>query len=310
MEEFQSYSPEEIILSNLDELFARSMQVGEQTLAHLCELATEIASGFTDPTAFLASLPDHRLPIPTKIFQSTDSAVRSFGYMRSTYERALLCMELRKKILISDHSWHEMFFPSGDNESDESSENRIAYQKNSYTDIAFQCFSNVLEEARVSYVSDFQAVCEAVYNGLSEYGILPIESSDDGRLGNFARLISRFDLKICATCDVRIDGSRVTRFALLRRNLTVLDAPSNLPHHFEGSCESDEYPNAEALLEAARICGLGIERADVKRRDNGDGEALHVTFLTDGGDLPAFLLYLAMEMPSFHTIGYYSNYTV
>ena len=44
MEEFQTYSPEEIILSNLEELFYRGLHIGEQEIAHLRELAREIAA--------------------------------------------------------------------------------------------------------------------------------------------------------------------------------------------------------------------------------------------------------------------------
>lgn len=309
MEEFQSYSPEEIILSNLDELLVRSEQLSEQLLAHLRELATEIAAGFTDPTAFLAALPEHRLPLPTPD-PTRGTAAASFGSTRTTYERALLCMELGRQIPLSDGAWQEFFFPAGEDGIDGFAKNRISYQRNSYTDEAFQCFSDVLGGGRVLYVSDFQAVCENVYNGVSEYGILPIESSDDGRLSNFVRLISRFDLKISATCDVRLDKNRITRFALLSKSLRALPAPSPLSRFYECSCEGTEYPEAEDILEAARICGLTAERADLKKSEDGRGTLLHVTFLTDGGDLPAFLLYLAMEMPAFCSIGYYSNYKV
>lgn len=308
MEEFQSYSPVEIIASNLDELGCRSMEAREQLLAHLCELATEIADGFADPVAFLASLPEHRFLAPREQMY-TDSPARAYAFAQSTYQRALLCIELRKKLPLTEDAWNELFFPSGDGETDAPSENRISYQKNNYTDEAFGCFSEALGGARVLYVSDFTEVCENIYNGLSEYGILPIESSEEGRLGNFARLIDRYDLKITATCDVRIGRERMTRFALLRRSIALLQKDSARPMYLEGSCTLTGYPAAQDLLEAARICGLKTERADLKRSEDGSRQTLHVTLSTDGGDLPAYLLYLAMEAPAFHTVGYYANYT-
>ena len=308
MEELQSYSPEEIISSNLDELRCRSMQSREQLLAHLCELATEITDGFADPVAFLASLPEHRLLVPRERMH-TNPPARAYAFAHSTYERALLCIDLRKKTPMTEDEWNELFFPSGDGEADSASANKISYQGNNYTDLAFECFSNVLGGARVSYVSDFTAVCENIYNGQSEYGILPIESSEDGRLGNFARLIARYDLRICATCDVKIEGERITRYALLRRSISLLPKDSDRPRFLEGSCTLTGYPAAEDLLEAARICGLAIERADLKKADP-EGSALQVTLSAKDGDLPAFLLYLAMEIPAFHTVGYYPNYKV
>ena len=309
MEEFQSYSPEEIIASNLDELGCRCMEMREQLLAHLCELATEIADGFADPVAFLESLPEHRFLAPRERMYKDPSA-RAYAFAESTYKRALLCIELRKKIPLTEDVWNELFFPSGDGETDAPAVNRISYQKNNYTDEAFGCFSKALGGARVAYVSDFSAVCESICKGMTEYGILPIESSEDGRLWNFTRLIARFDLKIAATCDVSVGDDRVTRFALLRRNLLPPNSHADVPRLFEGSCDVTAYPSAQDVLEAARICGLGIERADLKRSAEVGKQTLHVTLSTDKGDLPAFLLYLAMEVPSFHIIGYYSSYTI
>lgn len=308
MEELQSYSPVEIIASNLDELRCRSMQTREQLLAHLCELATEIADSFTDPIAFLASLPEYR-PLAPRGQMYTEADAQAYAFVYSTYERALLCIELRKRIPLTDTEWNDLFFPSGEGEVDAAPANKISYQRNNYTDEAFGCFSEVLGGARVLYASDFTAVCENVYNGICEYGILPIETSEDGRLGNFARLISRYDLRICATCDVKIEEERITRYALLRRSIALLPRDASRQRFLEGSCTLTDYPRAQDLLEAARICGLTIERADLKRADH-EACALQLTLSTEGGDLPAFLLYLAMEIPSFHTVGYYPNYKV
>lgn len=62
MAEIEAYSPEAIIQSNLAEGTARHRRICEQELAHLSELATEIAEGESLTSEFLASLSDHRLP--------------------------------------------------------------------------------------------------------------------------------------------------------------------------------------------------------------------------------------------------------
>ena len=308
MEEFQAYSPEEIILSNLEELLLRSLENSEQELAHLRELAAEIASCFADDTAFLASLPDHRLPAPEKRRDLPDHlAPFAEPLCRgiSTRRRILLCMELRKMIPAPQNLWQDFFFPSGE-ELSSFSFNRISYQKNSYTELAYQRFSKLLGEARASYAHSFPSVCEDVYNGLSEYCILPIENSAEGRLSSFIRLISQYDLKIAATCDVKIGEDKVTRFALLRRSITKLRVSAELPQYYEFSCQLSEDPRAEDLLMAASLCGLTAESADIKMEKTSDS-ALHCVLRLEKGDLPAFLLYLAMEVPTANPIGLYPN---
>lgn len=306
MEEFLEYSPEEIILSNLDELLPRALRHGEQELAHLRELAREIASGFADSNAFLASLPDHRLPQPTT---SDNKLPFAEGLCRelSTRQRILLCMELRKNLPAPSNLWQDFFFPSSE-ELSSFSFNRISYQKNSYTEAAFARFSGILGEARASYAHSFPSVCEDVYNGICEYCILPVENSTEGRLNSFFRLISQFDLKIAAACDVKTGEDKTTRFALLRRSITQLHVAPALPRYYEFFCTLGEYPAPQDLLTAARFCSLQIERTELSSDTDGFS-SMHAVLRTDHGDLPAFLLYLAMEVPNTNPIGLYPLFT-
>lgn len=308
MEEFQTYSPEEIILANLEELFLRNLQGNEQESAHLRELAEEIASEFSDNASFLASLPDQKLPLPAVDLSSAPqlrSLIEPLCYQHITRRSVLLCMELTKRIPSPDTFWQD-FFPSGD-EPNEFALNRISYQKNNYTEKAFQCFSKLLKEPKISYAHSFPSVCEDVYNGICEYCILPIENSSEGRLAGFVRLIAQYDLKITATCDIRIDDEKITKFALLRKNFSPLQDPLPFPRYYEFSTPVSEYPDAQDFLSAARLCGLTPEYADIKPVDSSHRRTLHTVLRTDGGNLLAFLLYLIMEAPTANSIGHYPN---
>ena len=306
MEEFQAYAPEEIILSNLEELLERSLKNGEQELAHLRELATEIAAGFADEGDFLASLPDHRIPtmraVEIDFPAHLQGVVPSLCREIATRRRVILCMELRRLIPAMGSLWQDFFFPSEEPLSSFSF-NRITYQRNSYTDQAYQQFSSLLSEARASYTHSFSSVCEEVYNGFSEYCILPVENSAEGRLSSFARLIARYELKLAATCDVRVGEDKVTRFALLRKSITRLHTPTPLPLHFEFSCELSEELGAEELTRAAALCGLRCEQIDLNREE----QIIHVMLREGDGDLPAYLLYLAMEAPNAVPMGLYPH---
>ena len=60
MRSFETYSPEGVIAENLQELTERADLLCEQEIAHLRELAIEIAEG-DDLSDLLSSLPDYRI---------------------------------------------------------------------------------------------------------------------------------------------------------------------------------------------------------------------------------------------------------
>lgn len=305
MEDFSPYAPEEVILSNLEEVTSRALRCEEQELAHIRELAEQIASEFTDVTSFFTSLSEHRLPepkLPPELFSASPELCAPIVRTISTRRRILLCMELAKLIPAFRSLWQEFFFPA--EEPNRASFNRISYQKNSYTDAAYQRFAALLPEPRASYAHSFPSVCEDVYNGLSEYCILPLENSAEGRLNSFSRLIAEYDMKLAAVCGVQVGEGRVTSFALLRKTAVLLHTHGELPRCFEFSCQLSDYPGSEDILTAARYCGLRLLRADISA-DGSSSTLFHPVFSTQIGDLPTFLLYLAMEIPSANLIGLY-----
>ena len=307
MEEFQTYSPEEIILSNLEELFYRGLHIGEQEVAHLRELAREIAAEVEDNQTLLTSLPDHRLPSPTELIdrEITRGDLRTaLSNQLSTRQKTLFCIEISQRIPSPDVFFQDLF-PQGE-ELSEFSRNRISYQKNSYTELAFQKFSRLLQGVvRASYAQSFPSVCEDVFNGACEYCILPIENSAEGRLVSFANLIAQYDLKIAATCDVKVGEDKTTRFALLRRHAAPLQEADGFTHLFEFSCDLSQEQEADDLLSAARLCGLASQY--VALRPVEGQRKLHGVFDADAGNLYAYLIYLAMEFPSANLIGHYPN---
>lgn len=308
MEDFQTYAPEEIILANLDEILSRSLRIREQELAHLRELAVEIAAGFSDNGSFPEALAEHRLPLPSPpVDEETEKFPNALLLSESTRQRILLCTELRALLPAPQALLQEFFFPATE-EPSPTSFHRISYQRNNYTDLAYDRFSGFLHAPRASYANGFSSVCEEVYNGLSEYCILPIENSSEGPLNSFSNLIEQYSLKITATCEINTGENRITRFALLRKSLGVLHSLASLPQYFEFSCELSDYPRAEDVLAAARHTGLTPIRAELRTRNaNDSSQSLHAVLSIEKGDLTSFLLYLFMELPNANPIGLYHN---
>ena len=302
MEEFQAYAPEDIILDNLVELRERNAQTQEQEQAHLRELAFQITNaiseGNPDVAALLAALPEHKLPTANRTT------------VGDTARRARLAVELSRLISQSKETLIDTVFPIAPKRESPAAE-RICYQKNGYTDLAYQYFSSLLSEPRASYAHGFASVCEEVYNELSEYCILPIENSAEGRLNSFERLISEYDLKMTATCEIQTGEDRSTRFALLRRSAVRLETAVKYPLFFECACElSQDSPSPTDVLVAAQECALTVQRAEITLSNKEAGNRhLRLCLAANADKLSAFLIYLAMEVPMANLIGLYPHLT-
>ena len=194
--------------------------------------------------------------------------------------------------------WLDWYLPAGD-EPSAAAHNRIAYQRNRFTDEAFTRFSTLLRDARAAYPHTFRAVCDEVAGGTCEYCILPVESSGEGRLHAFTSLIEAYGLKIVAVCTVPIGDGRETLYALLRRSLLPLRTPDGTPWWSEISCDTSGR-GPEGILGGAALCGMVPEYAEFRRG------SLRAVFPPDG-DLPAFLLFLSLAYPHFEITGLFRH---
>ncbi|MBQ1963771.1 MAG: hypothetical protein II369_06590 [Clostridia bacterium] len=309
MEEFVLYSPEEVINRNLRESALRFEGICRQDLSHLQDLAHEIADSAEEGAAFLASLPDHvpdsfSEPLSEGANKTTEKEQR----LRSLCLKALLAIRLQQ-VLSERTPLTASFFFGEPSELRAEAAGRVSYQKSSFSDDAYLCFAEHFEGLHSSYASGFAQACEEVYNGLSEYCMLPIASASEGQLNGFFRLIDRYDLKIFATCTVtESDPAKRTCFALLQRDL--IPAPHRAGEQRELSLilPQGSEPDAADLLLAARLCGLELRGLDsVLPTEMGDPLSLRYTFTVGEAGLSAFLLYLAMDAPHYRPIGIYSR---
>lgn len=307
MEELHSYSPEDIVLANLGELSMRLARISEQELAHLHELAQEITAGADFTPEFLASLTERRTlsaPLTDGCLLQNAAIVGAKQAMEQAWRSIFLCKEIYKRLSEKAPLTPDAFFNDTE-ELEEGAVNRIIYQRNSYADEAYLRFSNLLTMPRATYAKSFAAACESVYNRECEYCILPIESSADGQLTGFWRLITRYGLKLTAICDITA-ANQTTRFALLRATPTVLTTARRANRFFDCSI-TDASRNLTNVLYAAQCCGLALSKIHSEEHFSKDASphTVHLTFCADDGELTSFLLYLFLEQPTHTLIGLY-----
>ena len=193
----------------------------------------------------------------------------------------------------------------------ERAKGRISYVKNNYTDSAYLLFSSALRSPRCSYSDSFETICEDVYNGESEFCILPIETSTDGKLFSFYSLIDRYELKITAVCSVEHPGGgKITDFALLARSLSLplKNKKTDLMMELRVYQSLDQSAGIYDIFKAADACRMPLVRVDSIALPYGNGLLSHyAVFSLSPSRLDELLTYLALEFPQCYVTGIYTK---
>ncbi len=188
---------------------------------------------------------------------------------------------------------------------------RIALVRNRYTEEAFSCFSEIVSGAKPHYPTSFASVCEDVFDRRCEFGILPIENTQDGRLFSFYAMLNRYELRICADCSLETENlAGVIRFALIGRHM-----PDRMPRDSEDwnlecsvTASLGEFPSD--ILRVASLFGATLQKIDSIPVLYDDGLVrFYFTFRLPRSEAVAFDLYLTMEHPYYAPIGHYPSLT-
>ena len=159
------------------------------------------------------------------------------------------------------------------------------------------------------YESTFTDVCEEVYYSRTPYCILPIENSEDGRMSGFGGMIRKYELKIVMTCNVESASGRMTRFALLKRELSRLKCP---PSHSEGEyleigLNFGEEQRLHEVLQAASFFGYTLNKIDSLPIYYSENEYYFDVVFKGSGQIKKFLFWLELEVPRYEIIGIYTH---
>lgn len=178
-----------------------------------------------------------------------------------------------------------------------SADSSASFVSGSGADSAFDEFSrrfhlSAVHTSRISYSFD------AVLDGDAGFCIIPVVSSNDGRLRSFYKMIDVYGMKIAAVVSVE-SSENIMRYALCKRDSRpIVSAPSHM--EFSVPCSGSE---AMAIARAAHALGNSlIDISSLPSERNG--EIFSFTFKLGGAYKP-FLLYLNLFHPSFTLIGIY-----
>ncbi len=303
------YAPEDVIGKNLQELTQRFEALSEQELGHIRELASElikehsglsdVLSSLPDRTVFKQTVPNANLPPKSRHLSEAMHSVNL------SYRKFLLAEELADLLSERTRLTAELFFPDPVDPSPVA-DARMIYQKSNYTDAAFLQFSAWFPTAHAAYAHSFPAACEEVFNGVCKYCILPIENTSEGTLHSFLRLIKQYELKINAVCNITDPvADRTTQFALLGKQLCHPFPATEAETFFVFSLPARER-NLSEILASVTLFRMQLHRIDMLS-ESASEQSVRVQLQVGNGDLPSFLLYLAIQAPHYTPLGWYSH---
>jgi hypothetical protein len=187
------------------------------------------------------------------------------------------------------------------------SHGKVAIVRNSYNEYAFSRISRVITHPKEVFVSSFTSACEEVYDGRCEFCILPVESSQSGRLFSFYSMLDRYELRICASCELESDdGSEGSvKYALIGRALPDRIA-KNSSWSFEFSVISDGGRVLSDISGVSEIFGARLIKIDsLPVEYDGRLQKYYFTFGLPETSIAAFDLFLENEYARYDAVGLY-----
>lgn len=175
----------------------------------------------------------------------------------------------------------------------------VTYVKNAIADIAYDIFAEAFEKCSVSYAHDFVSAAEDVYYSKADYVLLPVFSTNGGRMSRFSAIIEKYELKGVLSCRVySTKDDSETEFLLLSKNTEFFFSTKDEDICFEITV-SDPHKTLSPIIDAARAFNASC-RAVYTEQDRAD-----IIFDITKADINALCLYIFLEFPRHNVKGIY-----
>ena len=224
---------------------------------------------------------------------------------KSCYEdRAMLCMTLGASPRYSADMRKSSLFGE---QIAAGLHGKVSLVRNNYNELAFARFSKIITRPKEIFSSSFVSVCEDVYDNRSEFCILPVENSQSGRLFGFYSMIDRYELKICAVCELEAEGESEgsVKYALVGRSLPDR-VPKRSRWNFEFSVISEDGAAFFDIKRASEVFGARLVKIDsLPVEYDGGSQKYYFTFDLPWANIAAFDLFLSEEYARYTSVGAY-----
>ena len=184
----------------------------------------------------------------------------------------------------------------------------FTYVRNSFSDEAYDVFSQDFDDPTVRYYKTFRDCARAVTSGEVTYCLLPLEEKGGVRLHTVSEIIYRNDFKINSVIPVfGQDGNADMKYALVSRGFTVPERNEDDDFYLEIRLGADS-PLSE-VLSAADSFGMSVYRVNTLTFDTEGDRETYFSVVIKGGerDFSTLLTYMALFLRDFVPVGIYKN---
>ena len=186
----------------------------------------------------------------------------------------------------------------------------FTYVRNSFSDEAYDVFSQDFDDPTVRYSKSFKEAAASVSSGEVTYCLLPLEERGGVRLHTVSELIFRNDFKINSVIPVfGVDGNADMKYALVSKNFTVPKREEDDDTYLEIRLGvSTDSPLSE-LLGAVDYFGMSVYRVNTLTFDTEGERETYLSVVIKGGegDFTPILTYMTLFLRDFVPVGIYKN---
>ena len=281
------------------ELEARLLEIEDVADRIERRVAQLIAEGLT-PLDAVSCIADEEL-IPDFCYVSHGFALEKNSHRVEDYVSEL---SLYDRVLLSESlcSGRELF-TEADFLPEACASESFTYVKNSFSDEAFDVFSQDFRDPRVFYSTDLKSCVCAVDDGRYGYCLLPLEERGV-RLPTVAELILKYDLKINSVIPVfGLDGAADMKYALICRGFMLHPRADGDDRYLEVRLDGGE--SLPELCLAVKRLGFSVYRINTVTIDGVS--RFSVVLRDEGRDFTSLLLYLSLFASDAVFVGLYKN---
>ncbi len=287
---------QKILNQNFLESESRYQNASESRDLHLREFWKETTEKYADLLASLSSEElRSRYVAEEKYIGKLDPAFSSFRKKISFAREITSFLELRSlfsRVIPEFTEKNTLLSPS------------IAFWKeNTDSSETYEGFKHLFKTTAPVYVKHFGDVCEAIAIGTSDFGIIPIENSIDGKLFGFYRMLERGDLMICATCDIENTEKDIhTKYALIAKKAYYFDEVS--PVCLELSFYAMDSAHLFELIHILEALNIEVSQINsLPPHYQTTGNRIYITLSVSTATLPIFLCYLWLFETDYSVLG-------
>lgn len=316
MAEDMFFSANDAVISNLDRLAKEHCVINEQRLLELYDVAAPMADAtgelcseglsVSETLSALSELltlgdypvSEHNTP---ERFSFVKKSIAALKYSDRAVLTELYTGELaRRSVPISEGD----FFPFV------AMPETFTYVRNSFSDEAYDVFSQDFSDPKVRYSASFRECARAVSEGEVTYCLLPLEEKGGARLPTVSEIIFRNDFKINSVIPVfGPDGNADMKYALVSKNFTVPKRDADDDGYLEIRLDASSDNVLTEVFSAVDYFGMSVYRVNTVTFDTeGESETYFSVVIRDSGNNFAGLLtYFTLFIGDFVPVGIYKN---